>query len=63
MLRARLVARLVMEVRVPEGTRAKGLASWSAKGGPEGGVVPEGSGGGAMAAGCPPRADRAALRK
>lgn len=29
MFRARLVARLVMEVRVPEGTRARGLALWS----------------------------------
>ena len=29
MFRARLVARLVIEVRVPEGTRARGLVSWS----------------------------------
>lgn len=29
MFRARLVARLVMEVRVPEGTRAHELAFWS----------------------------------
>lgn len=40
MFRARLVARLVMEVRVPEGTRARGLALWSHTwGAPRGSVL------------------------